>query len=314
MVHQNTKLEKYMNKILLEKKMYSLNAFIDKQFIVKDGNFETTGSAKATYNNYILCYAVTLKYIQKADNNPHISCIITNKELADEVKNKAVAIAEEPDMLFGQIVNHLIEAGKLTPSMDFGIDKTAIIHSTAIISDKCKIGKNVIVGRNSIIEDYTILEDNVIIGDNVVIGCDGFYFKRDKAGKLIKFLHAGGVHLQKNVEVMTGSMVQRAHDANFTIVGEGTKISVNVNIGHSSHIGKHNMITGNVQIAGRATIGDNCWIGTSSTISDSVVIGNNAEIKIGSIVVKNVKDNEIVSGNFAILHSTNLKNYIKAQR
>lgn len=294
--------------------MYSLNTFIDEQFIVKDGNFETTGSAKATYNDYILCYAVTLEYIKKADSNPQISCIITNKELADQIKNKAVAVVEEPDIIFGQIVNKMIEDGNLEPSMDFGIDKTATLHSSAMISDKCKIGKNVTVGRNSIIEDYTILEDNVIIGDNVVIGCDGFYFKRNKAGKLVKFLHAGGVHLQKHVEVMTGSMVQRAHDANFTIIGEGTKISVNVNIGHSSHIGKHNMITGNVQIAGRATIGDYCWIGTSSTISDSVQIGDNAEIKIGSVVVKNVKENEVVSGNFAMSHSINIKNYIKAQR
>ena len=303
-----------MNKIVTEKIMYSLQEFVDEQFIVKNGGFETTGSAKATFNDYILCYAVTLEYLKRADSNPHISCVITNKKLADKITNKAIAIHDEPDILFDQIVNRLITDGKLAPAMDFGIDSTAVIHSTASISDKCKIGKNVTVGRHSIIEDFTILEDSVIIGDNVVIGCDGFYFKRDKSGELVKFLHAGGVHLHKNVEVMTGSMVQRAHDANYTVVGEGTKISVNVNVGHSAYIGKHNMITGNVQIAGRVKIGDYCWIGTSSTISDSVEIGNNAEIKIGSIVVKNVKENEMVSGNFAMLHSTNLKNYIKAQR
>ena len=294
--------------------MYSLKDFVGEQFVVKEGLFEITGSAKATYNDHILCYAVTLEYIKKADNNPHISCIITNEKLADKINNKAVAVHEEPDILFGKVVNCLISGGNLAPSMEFGVDKTASIHPTASISDKCKIGKHVKVGRHSIIEDYTILEDNVIIGDNVVVGCDGFYFKRDKSGELVKFLHAGGVHLHKNVEVMTGSMIQRAHDVNFTVVGEGTKISVNVNVGHSVSIGKHNMITGNVQIAGRAKIGDYCWIGTSSTISDSIEIGNNAEIKIGSIVVKNVKENEVVSGNFAMLHSTNLKNYIKAQR
>ena len=298
----------------LGKKMYSLNEFIDNQFILKNGEFETTGSAKASHQNNILCYAITMEYITKADRNPNISCIITNAELAYKVKHKAVAIDEEPDILFGKIANSLIKDGHMSPSMDFYIDKTAYIHPSAIISEKCKIGKNVKVGRNSIIEDYTILDDNVIIGDNVVIGCDGFYFKRDKSGQLVKFLHAGGVHLHKNVEIMTGSIVQRAHDANFTIVGKGTKISVNVNIGHSSYIGKNNMITGNVQIAGRAIIGNNCWIGTSSTISDSIKIGDNAEIKIGSVVVKNVKDNEVVSGNFAMLHSKNIKNYIKVQR
>ena len=294
--------------------MYSLNEFIDNKFIFKNGKFQTTGSVKSTYGNNILCYATTLEYIKKADLSPNISCIITDKNLADHIKNKAIVIHEEPAILFGQIVDRLLHEGLLAPSLEFKIDSSAIIHPTAMVSDKCKIGVNVIIGRYSIIEDYTILDENVIIGDNVIIGCEGFYFKRNKLGKLVKFTHAGGVHLHKDVEVMNRSMVQRAHDADFTVVEEGSKISVNVNIGHSSHIGKNNMITGNVQIAGRVTIGDNCWIGTSSTISDSIIVGNNAEIKIGSVVIKNVKDNESISGNFSMLHSKNLKKYIKDQR
>jgi len=294
--------------------MYKLKEFITEQNILKNGNFQLTGSARTTYHDNILCYVTTLQYLTIANNNPNVSCIITTKDLAEKVIDKAIAIDEEPDIVFGKIVNSLIKDGQLAPTMDFAIDSTSSIHPSAIVSKKCKIGANVKIGRYSIVEDYSILDANVIIGDNVVIGCDGFYFKRSKSGELVKFFHAGGVHLHENVEVMTGSMVQRAHDANFTVVGKGSKISVNVNIGHSACIGENNMITGNVQIAGRAIMGNNCWIGTSATISDSVKIGNNAEIKIGSVVVKNVKDNEIVSGNFAILHSKNLKNYIKAQR
>lgn len=294
--------------------MYDIKNFIDTSHILKHAYFDGVGSASATHSHNILCYAVNLKYIKIADNNPHISSIITTKEYVDDIHNKSIIIHEEPDILYGQIVNNLIQSEEIKPSMDFGIDKSAKIHPSATVSDKCKIGKNVVIGRHTIVEDYTILDDNVVIGDNVVVGCDGFYFKRNKSGQLVKFLHAGGVHLHKNVEVMTGSMVQRAHDAGFTVVEEGTKISVNVNVGHSAYIGKHNMITGNVQIAGRVKIGNSCWIGTSSSISDSVSIGNNAEVKIGSVVVKNVKDNEVVSGNFAMLHSVNLKNFIKAQR
>lgn len=294
--------------------MYDIKNFIDESYIVKSGFFNAVGSANATHSHNILCYAVNLKYIKIADKNPHISSIITTKEYVEHIHRKGIIVHEEPDILYGQVVNKLILSEKIKPTMDFGIEKSANIHPSATVSKKSKIGKNVIIGRHTIIEDYTILDDNVIIGDNVVIGCDGFYFKRNKSGQLVKFLHAGGVHLHKNVEVMTGSMVQRAHDASFTVVEEGTKISVNVNVGHSAYIGRHNMITGNVQIAGRVKIGDCCWIGTSSTISDSVSIGNNAEIKIGSVVVKNVKENEVVSGNFAMPHSINLKNFIKAQR
>jgi len=294
--------------------MYSLDNFIEEPYIIKNGYFSTTGSTQSHHKNNILCYAITPSYVVQANKNPHISCIITTQQLTKYVKEKAVAISKEPDILFGSIVNDLIKVGGIVPNMDFYIDATANIHPSAHISPKCKIGKYVTIGRNTIIEDYTILDDHVIIGDNVIIGCDGFYFKRNKVGEVIKFLHAGGVHLHKNVEVMTGSMVQRAHDASFTTIEEGTKISVNVNIGHSTHIGKHNMITGNVQIAGRVKMGDYCWVGTSSTISDSVNIGNYAEIKIGSIVVKDVKENQVVSGSFAYEHTKNVKNYIKAQR
>ena len=294
--------------------MYRLKEFINEQYIIKDGDFVITGSASASNSSNVLCYAITKEYIEIANANPHVSCVITNSQLADSVEKKALVVHEEPVILFGKIVNSLIENGTFSPSMNFHISDTAIIHPTAIISKKCKINKNVIIGRNSIIEDYTIIDDNVIIGDNVVIGCAGFFFRRSMSGELVKFLHAGGVHLHKNVEVMTGSIVQRAQKPCFTIIGEGTKISVNVNIGHDAVIGKHNRITGNVQIAGNTTMGDYCWIGTSSTISDSVKIGNNAEIKIGSVVVRNVKDNEAVSGNCAMLHSINLKNYIKVQR
>lgn len=108
-------------------------------------------------------------------------------------------------------------------------------------------------------------------------------------------------------------MVQRAHDNEFTTIGEGTKISVNVNIGHSAIIEKYNMIAGSVQIVGRVQMDDSCWIGTSSTISDLVIIGNNIKIRIRSVVMENVKEEEI-SSTFAYTHSKRIKNYIKEQR
>jgi UDP-3-O-[3-hydroxymyristoyl] glucosamine N-acyltransferase len=305
---QNIKLGKSMNSDLL-----NLKDFINERYIINDGFFETVGSAKATTTKNILCYAMNMQYIKIANENPLISIVITLPSLKDKV-TKGLVVHDEPDILYGNIVNKLISLNYLEPKINYFIDNSLIIDKSSFISTKCFIGKNVVIGRNVIINDYTIIEDNCIIGDNVVLGCNGFYFKRNKSGELIKFLHAGGVHLHKNVEILTGSMIQRAHDAEFTVINEGTKISVNVNIGHSTIIGKHNMITGNVQVAGRVKIGDCCWIGTSSTISDSVRIGNNVKIKIGSVVVKDVKDNEEVSGNFAYSHIRRIRNFAKEQK
>ena len=295
------------------KKEFYLSDFADKKSILKDGIFENLGSAKTQNKNNVLCYAVNVEYFNIAKNNPNISAIIIPSSLKVET-DKAIIIDDEPDILYGNILNYFIKNGLLYPKMEYYQDQSASIDPSAFISKKTYIGANVQIGRNVIINDYTIIEDDCIIGDNVVLGCDGFYFKRDKSGKFVKFLHAGGVHLEKNVEIMINSIVQRAHDAEFTIIGEGSKVSVNSNISHSAIIGKHNMITGNVQIAGRVKMGDYCWIGNSVTISDSVEIGNNVKIRVGSVVVNNVLDDGDVSGNFAYNHTKNIKNFIKDQR
>lgn len=297
----------------MSKKNFYLSDLIEEKYIIKDGTFQNIGSAKQQNQNNVLCYAINIKYIKIADTNPSISAIITLPTLQTKT-SKPLVIHEEPDILFGKIVNKLILQEKIEPNMHYGISESSSIDPSAYISPKTYIGKNVKIGRNAIVNDYTIIEDGCIVGDNVVLGCEGFYFKRDKEGKIIKFLHAGGVHLKQNVEIMTGSMVQKAHDLDFTTIEEGTKISVNVNIGHSSFIGKHNMITGNVQIAGRVKMGDYCWVGTSSTISDSVQIGDNVKIYIGSVVVKNVRSGEEVSGNFAYNHIRRVKNFTKEQK
>ena len=294
-------------------KIFFLDQYIDSSYIIKNIAFKNIGSAKTKNNDDLLCYAMNLEYLKIADENKNISGIITLPSLQDKSR-KVVATSDEPDILYGMISNQLIDQGYIKPTMEFKKSDCAIIDPSAYVSEKTYIGGNVHIGKNVIINDYTIVEDDCIIGDNVVLGCEGFYFKRNHKGELVKFLHAGGVHLCKNVEIMTGSIVQRAHDADFTKIGEGTKVSVHCNISHSANIGKHNMITGNVQIAGRVKMGDYCWIGNSSTLSDSVVIGDNVTIRIGSVVISDIKEKEEVSGNFAYNHRKRVRNFLKEQR
>jgi len=297
--------------------MFKVSAYFSKEQIVRDAVFERLGSAKELLAANVLCYAISLEYLILALDNPNISAIITNAKLLSEIAfiGKGVIVADDPELSYLQLKNHLVLQGFLLPEFEYGVEDSAIIAPSAFISDKSYIGKNVIIGKNTLINDYTIIKDNCIIGDNCTIGNDGLYFKRDKNGILHKVLHSGGVYLKDGVEIMNNSMVQRSHDSsNFTLIKEGTKVSVNVNIGHSSQIGMHNLISGNVQIAGRVIIGNYCWIGTSSTISDSVIIGDNAQIKIGSIVVQNVKDNQEVSGNFAYDHLRRIRNFVRERK
>lgn len=291
--------------------MHTLDQFFSKPDILRNGQFKTAGSVSNQTNNHILCYAANLHNINLAVRNPAISCIITTPDLAHHVTLKGLAISPNPDFTFFAILNKLIEQNLIFPTMTYGIDPTAIIHTSAMVSEKAYIGKNVFIGRNTIINDYSILEDDVIIGDNVIIGNEGFFFKRTSENHLYKVLHAGGVKLEQGVEIMSNSIIQRAHDPIFTVVGKGSKISVNVNIGHSCVIGKHCAITGNVQIAGRTTVGDYCRIGMSATIADGLKIGDRAEIKIGSIVATDIGPDQVFSSSFALPHKYQLRQHAR---
>jgi len=292
--------------------MYKLVDFLDSDDVVMNkGEFCTVGSSSSE-NPKTLSFASNLKHLKLCLANDNVSSIITSKKMYNFFEgNKGVVVVDDPEILYGQIKSKLLSLGELTLFTDYNIADDVSIDSSASVSEKVKIGSGTVIGKNSIIHDNVIIGENVVIGDNVIIGCDGFYFKRNSAGVPIKQPHLGGVLIHDNVEIMSNSMVQRAHDLTYTTIGKFTKISVNCNIGHSCQIGERNMIAGNTQIAGRVNIADDCWIGTSSTISDSVNIGSACEIKIGSVVIVDQEKNSVVSGSFAIKHKHNIKDFLK---
>jgi UDP-3-O-[3-hydroxymyristoyl] glucosamine N-acyltransferase len=55
-------------------------------------------------------------------------------------------------------------------------------------------------------------------------------------------------------------------------------------------------------VLGSARIGDDVWIGPNATISNQVQIGDGAAVSLGSVVVRDVRSGQRVSGNFAVDH------------
>lgn len=200
------------------------------------------------------------------------------------------------------------------------------IHITAVIDEKASIGKNVSIGaysfisQNVTIGDNTqigrsvVINDNVTIGENcfiksnTVIGEDGFGVEFDNNGTIIDIPHIGGVRIGNDVRIGALCTVVRGTIED-TIIEDNVKTDDHVHIAHNVFIGKSTRITACAEISGSVKVGKNVWFGPNCSIVDGIEIGDGAFISIGSVVTKNVKPGEKITGNFGIPHDMFIRHF-----
>jgi UDP-3-O-[3-hydroxymyristoyl] glucosamine N-acyltransferase len=290
--------------------MQNLNLYINCE---RNAYVEFTHYTNSPLANSV-CFVLNLEFLKKANNNKNISAIITTKELKEFVaESKGLVVSDNPKKDFFNIHNKLLKDGLNRLKIEHFIDSSAKIADTVRIKGKVRIGKNVVIEDYTVINENTIIGDNTYIAENVVIGARGMHNTMIN-GNFIKVEDTGGVHIGKNCEILSGAIIQKSYFSEYTTIGDHTKISVGVKVGHGCIIGERTLIAGSAQLAGYNSIGNDVWIGPSSVLAHGLTIGNNSQIKIGSVVVKNVKDAEEVSGNFAYNHIKRIRNFAKEQR
>jgi UDP-3-O-[3-hydroxymyristoyl] glucosamine N-acyltransferase len=254
--------------------------------------------------------------LTKLFENHHISCVITTSDIAERLpEHLAVAVCDDPKTVFYQIHEHLARKTDFYwKDFESQISPNAKIHETAYVAQKnVSIGNGTIVEPNAVIMEKSIVGEDVIIRSGAVIGGTGMEPKYVD-GDLVNISHMGGVRLENRVEISGNSYIQRSVFGDFTKVGQDTKIGPIVNIGHHVTIGRCCEIAGCSVISGSTVIGDGVWIGPNSTISSEICVGDNARIHIGSIVVKDVKYGQKISGLFAMDHSKAMREYVSINR
>jgi acetyltransferase EpsM len=80
-------------------------------------------------------------------------------------------------------------------------------------------------------------------------------------------------------------------------IGDYCIVNTNATLDHGSIIGNGCHIMTGASIAGRVQISDYVSIGTNATILPDIKIASGAYIGAGSVVTKDVKKNEVVTGN-----------------
>ncbi|QHC83728.1 hypothetical protein AS589_02465 [Empedobacter brevis] len=89
-----------------------------------------------------------------------------------------------------------------------------------------------------------------------------------------------------------------------TKIGKCSLVMSNVSIGHDNRIDEHCFFTASSCLGSYLEIEEGVWVGMNATIRGKQKIGKHAAIGIGSIVVKDVPENELWIGSPAKFHKS----------
>jgi UDP-3-O-[3-hydroxymyristoyl] glucosamine N-acyltransferase len=257
------------------------------------------------------------------------ACIVDRRCEGDVPAHVAVLRAAEPFRAFVHVAREL-HAQALRPQSWFGIEgiaPSAIINPSAHLEDGvvveplAVIGADVEIGAGTVVGAGTVIGPGVkigrdcnvgaraaiqcaLIGNNVLIhpGCsigqDGYGFVSYRPEGHLKVPQTGRVLIQNDVEIGAGTTIDRG-SLRDTVIGEGTKIDNQVQIGHNVTIGRHCLLAAQIGLAGSLTIGDNVALGAKVGINHHLKIGDGAQVTAMSAVKDDIPANGRWGGHFA---------------
>ncbi|HZW31513.1 MAG TPA: UDP-3-O-(3-hydroxymyristoyl)glucosamine N-acyltransferase [Isosphaeraceae bacterium] len=172
------------------------------------------------------------------------------------------------------------------------------LHAGAVIGAGCVLGRECTIHPNAVLYPNVTLGDRVEVHAGSVLGGDGFGY-RQTHGRHVKIPHTGRLEIGNDVEIGSNCTIDRA-TFETTRIGEGTKIDNLVMIGHNNQIGRHNLLCGQVGIAGSCQTGDHVIMAGQAGIKDNTRIGAGVIVGAQAGVHRHVPDGQHVLGSPAI--------------
>lgn len=245
------------------------------------------------------------KYYDKALNSA-ATIILIDKEV-ECPEGKALLVSEDPFRDFNRINTHFTRIYNFTEELhDVEIGEGTKIHRTAVIGNNVKIGKNTLVFPNVVIGDRTEIGDNVIIQSGTVLGGDAFYYRKLN-GNFDRLISVGNVVIENNVEIGNNCTIDRGVTAS-TVIGEGSVLDNQIQIGHDTVIGKKCLIASQVGIAGCCVIGDEV------TLWGQVGIASGNKVEAGTVLLgKTGVNRDLEKGTYIGMFAEDFKTYLKKE-
>lgn len=245
------------------------------------------------------------KYYDKALFS-EATIVLIDKEV-DCPEGKALLISEDPFRDFNKINEHYqgIQTFETT-GQNAVIGKNCKIHPSVVIGNDVKIGDNCMIFPNVVIGDRTEIGNNCVIQSGTVLGGDAFYYNKNAEG-FRKMLSVGNVIIENNVEIGNLCTIDRGV-TDSTIIGAGSILDNQIQIGHDTVIGKKVLIASQTGIAGC------CIIEDEVTIWGQVGIASGVTIESGTVLLAQVGVNRSLSkGTYFGPIAEEFRSYLKKE-
>ena len=289
---ENNKLLSY-GRMIVDKNtdtLYKIVEFKDLQDSQKDIIIFNSGIVGGDYNVFVeLLYKINNNNNQNEYYLTDLAHLANNYKyqckyiLCDKVETLGVNNMQELAIIENIMQNkirkkmmedgvHLIDPNTVFFSLDTSIDCDVVIEPNVVFYGLVKISSGTVIKSFSYIED-------TIIGHNCSIGP----FARLRAGNQID----ENCKIGNFVEVKASKLNKEVKASHLSYIGDGI-IGSNVNIGAGTIFCNYDGFNKYQSI-----VEDDVFIGSNSSIVAPVTLGKNSLIAAGSVVTKNVKNNDL---------------------
>jgi UDP-3-O-[3-hydroxymyristoyl] glucosamine N-acyltransferase len=175
------------------------------------------------------------------------------------------------------------------------LGRRAVLHSFVAIYRGAKIGDDFFAHSHSAVRENCRIGNRVILQNGVVVGSDGFGYAQQADGRWYKMRQAGTAVIEDDVEIQSGSAVDRATIGE-TRIGRGVKIDNLVQVGHACKVGEDTLLCGQVGLAGTTRVGKCCILAGQVGAAGHLTIGDGATLTAQSGVPTDVPPGAVYSG------------------
>lgn len=245
------------------------------------------------------------KYYEKALNS-NATVILIDKEV-EAPEGKALLISEDPFRDFNKINAHYSPYGHFeSERKELEVGENTFIHPSVVIGNFVKIGKDCHISPGVIIGDGTVIGDRVVIGSSTILGGEAFYYRKlgDRHDRLIS---VGNVIIEDDVEIGQSCTIDRGV-THSTIIGKGSVLDNQIQLGHDTILGKKVLIAAQTGIAGCCNIEDEV------TIWGQVGMASGVTVEKGSVILAQCGVNRsLTKGTYFGPLATEFKEYLRKE-